>query len=167
MDSVLFSSSSPHWGTPPLFLKNLTAALNVQITLDPCARNATEAKAEKFYTPKQNGLLNTWENHNVWCNPPYGREILQWAKKAVKEFKRGATVLFLGPARTDTEWFHTLWDYTHTLYLVKGRLKFIDLDNPTGKLVSAPFPSMVLYLKSTLITSALSTKRVDSNGNLL
>lgn len=72
--------------------------------------------------------------YNVWCNPPYGRQIGEWVKKAAES---GAPVVMLLPARTDTRWFH---DYIYgkaELRFVRGRLKFGDSRN------SAPFPSMI------------------------
>ena len=72
--------------------------------------------------------------YNVWCNPPYGRRIGEWVKKAAES---GAPVVMLLPARTDTRWFH---DYIYgkaEIRFVRGRLKFGDSRN------SAPFPSMI------------------------
>jgi len=71
---------------------------------------------------------------NCWMNPPYGKEISAWVKKA-SESK--ALVVGLLPARTDTSWF---WDYVQgkaEIRFIRGRLKFGSCKN------SAPFPSMV------------------------
>lgn len=145
MDSALLTSDSPNWGTPRPFLKNLCASLLFEIGLDTCARTGPEAVAELFYSPEQNGLVNTWKNPNfAWCNPPYGRDIIFWIKKAVREWKAGAKVAMLLPARTDTEWFSIL-DKHADLYFVKGRISFIDLDS-NAKLCPAPFPSVVAIL---------------------
>ena len=72
-------------------------------------------------------------------NPPYGREIKNWVKKASKERR----VVALLPARTDTKWFH---DYIYKkrkteIRFIKGRLKFGNAKN------SAPFPSMIVIFK--------------------
>lgn len=80
----------------------------------------------------------------VWCNPPYGREISEWVKKAYEESQKeyNSFVLMLLPARTDTKWW---WEYVQgkaTLFFIKGRVKFGDHD------VGAPFPSVLaLYMK--------------------
>lgn len=77
----------------------------------------------------------------VFCNPPYGRAIGLWVKKAYEEWKKGATVVMLLPARTDTRWF---WDYIYhiaEIRFVKGRLMF------GGSKNSAPFPSMVVVYR--------------------
>ena len=80
----------------------------------------------------------------VWCNPPYGREISSWIRKAYEESQKeyNSFVLMLLPARTDTKWW---WEYVQgkaTLFFIKGRVKFGDHN------VGAPFPSVLaLYMK--------------------
>lgn len=80
----------------------------------------------------------------VWCNPPYGREISSWVRKAYEESQKeyNSFVLMLLPARTDTKWW---WEYVQgkaTLFFIKGRVKFGDHN------VGAPFPSVLaLYMK--------------------
>lgn len=77
----------------------------------------------------------------VWLNPPYGREIALWVKKAYEESQKPKTkcVLFL-PARTDTKWFH---DYCMKgiCIFIKGRVKF------GNSKVNAPFPSVVVIFE--------------------
>ena len=73
-------------------------------------------------------------------NPPYGREIGLWMKKAYESSLLGAKVVCLVPARTDTAWWH---DYAMKgeIEFLRGRLKFGDAKN------SAPFPSAVVVFK--------------------
>ena len=73
-----------------------------------------------------------------WCNPPYGRKIGEWVKKASKS---NATVVMLLPARTDTKWFHEYIYGKAEIRFIKGRLKFGNSKN------SAPFPSMVVIFR--------------------
>jgi site-specific DNA-methyltransferase (adenine-specific) len=76
-------------------------------------------------------------------NPPYGRQISKWVKKAYESAKKGAVVVGLLPARTDTKWFH---DYIYNkaeIRFVRGRLKFGNSKN------SAPFPSMLVIWRQT------------------
>ena len=49
-------------------------------------------------------------------NPPYGREIIKWMKKAYHESKKGATVVTLVPVRPDAKWWHD--------YAMKGEIRF-------------------------------------------
>ena len=72
-------------------------------------------------------------------NPPYGREIGKWMKKAYAESLRGNTVVCLVPSRTDTKWWHE-YATKGKITFIKGRLKF----KQNGKSGSAPFPSAIV-----------------------
>ena len=78
----------------------------------------------------------------VFCNPPYGRTIGLWVKKAYEESRRGALVVMLLLARTDTQWFHQFIYHKAEIRFVRGRLKFGCSKN------SAPFPSMVVVFRN-------------------
>lgn len=134
ISSALYSSRSEEWATPPNFFASLDAEFG--FTLDPCATRQN-AKCHNFYTKTDNGLAHDWGRHTVFCNPPYGRNIGEWAKKCYQSAWAGATVVLLVHSRTDTRFFHD-WIYGKAeLRFVRGRLKFGD-----GR-QSAPFPSLV------------------------
>lgn len=133
---LLFSSKTDLWETPQDLFDKLNNEF--QFTLDVCA-TAENAKCDKFYTEEQDGLKHPWKG-TVWCNPPYGRGIGQWVRRALFASVSGSTVVMLLPARTDTKWFH---DYIYKrnnveIRFIRGRLKF------GGSKNSAPFPSMVV-----------------------
>lgn len=131
---VMFSSKTDMWETPAAFFRALDAEFH--FTLDVCAV-PENAKCRAFFTPEQDGLSQNWVGR-CWCNPPYGREIGKWVKKAAEA---ECTVVMLLPARTDTAWFHD-YVYGHAeIRFVRGRLKFGDRKN------SAPFPSMVAIFR--------------------
>jgi phage N-6-adenine-methyltransferase len=133
---VHYSSKSNEWSTPQDFFDKLN--LEFQFTLDPCATKENY-KCSKYYTIKDDGLAQSWDNEAVFCNPPYGRQIKHWVKKASEA--QGGVVVMLIPARTDTSYFH---DYIYgkaEIRFIRGRLKFGDGKSP------APFPSMVVVFK--------------------
>jgi phage N-6-adenine-methyltransferase len=68
-------------------------------TLDPCATKAN-AKCARFFTTCEDGLTQRWEG-KVFVNPPYGRAIGSWVRKAFEASREGALVVCLLPARTD------------------------------------------------------------------
>lgn len=110
--------------------------------LDVCAL-PENAKCEKYYTPVDDGLSQKWSG-GVWCNPPYGREIINWVKKASEEIQKDYCkfVVMLLPARTDTKWFQNYVYGKAFLYFVEGRLSFGNQKN------GAPFPSLLaIYMK--------------------
>ena len=128
----MFSSATDEWSTPQDVFDKLNGEFS--FTLDPCA-NDTNHKCKKYFTKTENGLLQDWDDEIVFCNPPYGREIGKWVKKAAES---KATVVMLLPARTDTKWFHDYIYEKAEIRFIKGRLKFGEAQN------SAPFPSMVV-----------------------
>ena len=128
---VHFSSKTPEWSTPQDLFDKLHKVW--EFTLDVCATEEN-AKVLYFYDKADDGLKQSWKGHVCWMNPPYGREIVKWMRKAFQESLRGAVVVCLVPARTDTVWWH---DYAMKgdVTFLKGRLKFGGAKN------SAPFPS--------------------------
>lgn len=134
---VMFSSASDMWETPKDFFKKLDQEFH--FNLDVCAVSEN-AKCAAYYTPEQDGLFQPWYGR-CWCNPPYGREIIKWVKKASDSAKDGATVVMLLPARTDTKWFHEYILGKAEIRFVRGRLKFGNSKN------SAPFPSMIVIFE--------------------
>lgn len=134
---VMFSSATDEWATPKDFFDTLNEEFD--FTLDPCA-TTDNAKCDKFYTKKQDGLKQYWSGERVFCNPPYGKVIGDWVKKCSEEAKKpNTTVVALTPARTDTRYFHEyIYHKAKEIRFIKGRLKFGGCKN------SAPFPSMVV-----------------------
>lgn len=132
-----FSSKTNEWATPQAFFDNLNKEFS--FTLDPSSTKEN-AKCKKFYTEKDNGLVKSWDNEIVFCNPPYGRGLKDWVKKASEA--RGGVVVLLVPARTDTSYFHDYIYHKAEIRFLRGRLKFGDSKN------SAPFPSMLVIFKS-------------------
>ena len=134
IDKVLLSSKSNEWETP----QDLFDGLNeiYKFTLDPCSTHENH-KCDKYYTQEDNGLAQDWSGETVFMNPPYGREIGKWIKKAYESSLQGAKVVCLVPARTDTAWW---WDYCTKgeIEFIRGRLKF------GGSKNSAPFPSALI-----------------------
>lgn len=132
----LMTSNTDLWSTPRDFFDDYNAIYHFDV--DVCA-TAENALCAKFYSPEDNGLSKEW--HGVcWMNPPYGREIGKWMKKAYESSLHGATVVCLVPARTDTAWWH---DYAMkgNIEFIRGRLKFGSSKN------SAPFPSAVVVFQ--------------------
>lgn len=140
MDNLHFSSQTDDWATPQDFFDRLDAIFD--FTLDPCA-DAQNAKCSKYFTKYDDGLSQSWDGERVYVNPPYGRQIGAWVKKAAEA---RALVVCLLPARTDTRWWH---DYVvgggGQVFFLKGRLRFGDGSAP------APFPSAVVIFTGDAI----------------
>jgi phage N-6-adenine-methyltransferase len=146
---TMFSSKSAEWETPQDFFDRLNQTHD--FTLDPCS-TPENTKCVKHYTRVQDGLSRDWGGHNVFVNPPYGREMKKWVKKAFEESQKpDTTVVMLIPARTDTRYWHDYCMKADLIYFVKGRLHFKNkvIADYTGKTKTspAPFPSAVIVFK--------------------
>lgn len=133
-----FSSKTDLWETPQSFFDELDKEFHFD--LDACALS-NNAKCKKYITPEQDGLSVPWNGQTIWCNPPYGRSIGKWVKKAYETSLQNKTVVMLLPARTDTQWFHDYIYFNSEVRFVKGGLKF------GHSLSNAPFPSMIVIFR--------------------
>ncbi len=139
MSAYMPVSQTDDWATPQALFDQLDEIHN--FTLDVAASSSNHKTAKWFGLDHDNpalrdGLAMSWAGESVWCNPPYGRVIKEWVKKAHQESQHASIVMLL-PARTDTQWFH---DYAirYKVTFIKGRLKF-----GNGQ-VAAPFPSILV-----------------------
>ena len=149
---VHYSSKSNEWTTPLEFFANLCCRF--QLTTDLAC--TTENKRTQFglcrdlidpLTGQQvDSLKVNWATLNknnggwLWCNPPYGRDIGKWIKKAYEESLKGTKIIMLIPARTDTSYWHDYIFGKAEIEFIRGRLKFGESKN------SAPFPSaLIIY----------------------
>jgi site-specific DNA-methyltransferase (adenine-specific) len=137
LNESLFMSNKDDWETP----KDLYAVLNTEFnfSLDPCCSKET-AKCSSYYTIEDDGLSKDWKG-TVFMNPPYGRVIMNWIKKAKEESDKGATVVCLVPARTDTKWWHTYCMKSAEIRLLTKRLTFEGANN------KATFPAAIIVFR--------------------
>jgi len=134
---VHFSSRRNSWETPQYLFDKLNEEFHFE--LDVCA-TSENAKCKKYYSPAEDGLKQEWKGI-CWMNPPYGREIEKWLRKAHESALAGATVVCLVPARTDTAWW---FDHCAKgeIRFIRGRLKF------GGSINAAPFPSAIIVFSA-------------------
>lgn len=139
INKSFYSSSSELWETPQFLFDDLHKEFN--FTLDACAL-LCNAKCKDYFSPMQDGLSQSWKTTGaVWVNPPYGKKITLWVKKAYEESKKGQTVVMLLPVRTDTLYFHNYIYNNAEIRFIKGRLHFNNSKN------AAPFPSMIVIFR--------------------
>ena len=144
-NNVHFLSKTSDWETPQEFFNDLDKEFGFDV--DVCAL-PHNAKCPAYLTPEIDALSVDWYDQDCdsasvfWMNPPYGRQIWKWVQKAWEESQKGATVVCLLPARTDTRWFHDYCLRHGTIRFIKGRLKFGGAKN------AAPFPSMIVVFKN-------------------
>lgn len=187
--ATMFSSASTEYSTPPEIFEPIEDALH--LNFDAAAshdnhRTPHYATQDGVFTKhfstayrypvEEDGLTTTWEGFRVWCNPPYGRDIGEWVKKAALGKPNVAALLL--PARTETEWFQRWVAPYAEVHFLMGRVKFwghMDScwgglpvfgaeegegmrvltreapDHPVHRLSAAPFPSIVAVYSPSIV----------------
>jgi phage N-6-adenine-methyltransferase len=145
-NAALFSFKSSEYQTPKWLYDQLNREFHFE--LDPCT-TADNPLGTKYFCYKQegleDGLIIPW-NVSTYVNPPYGKEIDKWVKKAYDDSKKyGRPIVMLLPVRTDTKWFHA-YIYRKPnveIRFIRGRLRF----GGASQINTAPFPSMVVVFR--------------------
>lgn len=116
------TAGSVEWLTP----RAVFDALDCDFDLDPCSpgEGRSHVPARAHYTITDDGLAKPWFGR-VWLNPPYGRGIDQWLRRAHEHARTGfGSVIALVPNRTDTAWFQRWAPRTSAMLLHAGRIRF-------------------------------------------
>ena len=145
--------------TPSDFMANIYAAFG-EVDLDPCGHLLSPVVAERRIIPSEggNGLVDDWSGRLAFVNPPFS-ELLKWLRRAHEQWQAGkiATVVCLVPVRTDSAWFHETLSADAEIYLLRGRVRFLD---PRGGGQQTPFSLMVITLGATAEQKARYADRV-------
>lgn len=150
----MMSSKTMTYRTPKEFLRVLRAfAGDDGIALDPAGHKKSIVRAKKQFLLSlgEDGLKKSWvTKHNgiVYVNPPYGRQVIHWIRKAIRQYHKSGErleIIMLVAARPDTIWFQELaMNHASRVCFWRGRLKFLG-PTKSGKREPAMFPSAVLY----------------------
>ncbi len=134
--------------TPPDFMESIYAAFG-QVDLDPCAHRLSPVIAHRRILLEDggDGLVDDWSGRLAFVNPPFS-ELLKWLRRAYDHWQAGnvETVVCLVPVRTDSAWFHETLSTDADIYLLQGRVRFL---NPQGNRQHTPFSLMVMTLGAT------------------
>lgn len=131
--------------TPGDFMASIYVAFGA-IDLDPCAHELSPVIARRRILPSAggDGLAEPWMGDIVYVNPPCSK-LLVWLRRAHEQWLAGAAkmVICLVPVRTDSAWFQQVLSADADIYLLGGRVRFIDA---RGKGQHTPFSLMLLTL---------------------
>lgn len=134
--------------TPPEFMEGIYAAFG-PIDLDPCANAMSPVIAQRriILSEGGDGLKDDWSGRLAFVNPPFSA-LLIWLRRAHEQWRAGMveTVVCLVPVRTDSAWFHDTLSADAAIYLLKGRVRFLDT---TGRAQATPFSLMLVTLGAT------------------
>lgn len=134
--------------TPLAFMEKIYVAFG-EVDLDPCADLLSPVIAKRRVLPSEggNGLVDEWSGRLAFVNPPFS-ELLLWLRRAHGQWQSGnvTTVVCLIPVRTDSAWFHDVMSFDADMFLLQGRIAFLD---SLGRSQNTPFGLMLLALGAT------------------
>lgn len=143
--SAQYAGRGREWRTPPEVFLPLDREFG--FTLDPCCTTES-ALCATYFTEVNDGLNCPWDGHRVFMNPPYGREIYAWTKKATTEVAAGRCPVVVGllPSATELSWWHEdVIARKAELRWIRARVNFIRED---GLRTHAFQPSVIVIWRS-------------------
>ena len=90
-----------NWQTPPEIRAPMMAEFNFDLD---AAADGHNTLVPNYLTDALN--VTDWPGSVVWLNPPYGRMLEPFIRKAAAEAEKGKTVVALIPARVRAAWWH-------------------------------------------------------------
>ena len=133
MTAYIQKSKTDKWITPPEVYNKLNEEFN--FNYDPCPIDWEYGDID--------GLESDWGTR-VFCNPPYS-QTAKWIKKCYEEHKKGKIIVLLINAVTDTKAFHEYIYNKAEIRFVRGRIKFINRDNPKKQSPNVKASMIVVY----------------------
>jgi site-specific DNA-methyltransferase (adenine-specific) len=122
-----------NWRTPPeIFIK-----LDTEFYFDlDAAASAENALCSKFLTDALR--VEHWPGRRIFLNPPYGKMLAPFIRKAAAEAEKDKTIVALIPLRMRAAWFH---DYVIgkavEVRAVRKRIKFLRPDGTRPQLTGS------------------------------
>lgn len=149
------SADSERWQTPPEIFDPLMAEFNFD--LDAAADDVTR-RVERF----TNDALGAgdWPGFRCWMNPPYGRKLDSFVRRAADEADKGKLVVALIPFRCRAAWWHeSVIGRAAEVRCVRKRIKFIRPDGTRGKFTGSCDSCIVIWRggrNQTILTGTIS-----------
>lgn len=128
--SAIHSSERHDWRTPRELFDSLDRVFRFKLDAAASAQNKL---CECFFSVDANALDQSWNVGGwVWVNPPYGKQVGRWFDKAILESEKGARIVMMCMACTETKWFQSAWDHCAEIWLLTPRVKFVQPGEKTG-----------------------------------
>ena len=119
-------AATVEWYTPPYILE----ALGNDFDLDPCAPKKDWYIAKKCFTKEDDGLVQDWKGF-VFLNPPYSQPELKLFVKKISEHGNGIALIY---SKVGNTMFHEfVWDKATSIYFLRKRIRFIDINGEEGR----------------------------------
>jgi site-specific DNA-methyltransferase (adenine-specific) len=135
------SYASERWQTPPEIFDPLMREFNFDLD---AAADATTARTVRFLTDAL--ALADWPGERIWLNPPYGRKLEPFVRRAAQEAGKGKLVVALIPFRCRAAWWHdAVIGQAAEVRCVRKRIKFVRPDGTRGKFTGSCDSCIVVW----------------------
>lgn len=132
---------SERWITPPEIFEPLMREF--AFDLDGAA-DAETALVRPFLADALN--ISDWPGTRIWLNPPYGRQLEPFVRKAAAEADKGKLVVALIPFRCRAAWWHeAVLDRATEVRCIRKRPRFLRPDGTRPKLTGSCDSCIVVW----------------------
>lgn len=119
---------SERWQTPPEIFDPLMAEF--RFDLDAAADEQT-SRLPRYLT---DALEIDWPGERIWLNPPYGKKLIPFVRKAAAEAAKGKLVVALIPFRCRGAWWHEcVIGQAAEVRCIRKRVSFVRPDGSRGR----------------------------------
>jgi phage N-6-adenine-methyltransferase len=132
------------WRTPPEVFEPLNAEFKFDLD---AAADDSNFLADRYITEFQDALkVADWAGKRIWLNPPYGRKLEPFVRRAADEADKGKTIVALIPFRCRAAWWHeSVLGRASEVRCVRKRIRFVRPDVTRGKSVGACDSCIVVW----------------------
>jgi phage N-6-adenine-methyltransferase len=115
------SNGTEEWYTPRAIFQAMDCRFDLDVA-SPGADTVPWIPADHHFTTADNGLERDWGDAFIFCNPPFGREMLPlWLAK----FQHHANGICLIGDRTSVGWWQDVCSHADLILLVNKKINFI------------------------------------------
>ena len=143
--------NSERWQTPPEIFDPLMAEFNFD--LDAAADYQTK-RTLRYLDDALN--IEDWPGERIWLNPPYGRKLDPFVRRAAKEASKGKLVVALIPFRCRAAWWHeAVIGLASEVRCCRKRVKFVRPDGSRGKFTGSCDSCIVIWRGSDQVDTTV------------
>lgn len=129
------------WITPPEIFEPLNHEFHFD--LDGAADSQT-ARLPRYETDALNAV--EWKGARIWLNPPYGRLLEKFVRRARSEAAKGKLIVALIPFRCRAAWWHDcVIGRAKEIRCVRGRVKFLRPDGSRARFTGSCDSCVVIW----------------------
>jgi site-specific DNA-methyltransferase (adenine-specific) len=143
-------SEQERWCTPPEIFDPLMAEFDFDLDA------AADSKTTRCLRHLHDSLLIDWPGDRIWLNPPYGRKLEPFVRKAFEQAQQGKIIVALIPFRCRAAWWHEcVIGKAPEVRCFRKRIRFLRPDQTRGKYTGSCDSCLVVWRGSWRGTTKL------------